>query len=72
MVDAGIYAWIKREQAAGNIFAGDDGFYVWAGTTPGGGYLDEYSLLEMVKYLAAKNALMQWEHEHDPAISGST
>jgi hypothetical protein len=69
--DAGIYEWIKREEAAGNIFEGDDGYYVWDPHTPGGGFLNEYGLIVMAKYLQAKNAAWDWQIQHDPAISGT-
>lgn len=69
--DAGIYAWIMREETQGHIFAGDDGCYLWDPSTAGRGFLNEYALHEMMKYLQAKNALLQWHHQHDPAIGGS-
>lgn len=73
-VDRGIWEWIKREEERGNIFPGDDGFYVWDPSDSPGvnrGFLNEYALLEMAKYLQARNAHMQWQHEHDPAIGGA-
>lgn len=70
MKDSGIYAWIKREEDNGNIYAEVDGYWVWSPThaNSGGGFLNEYALLEMVKYLQARNAFWSWQIDHDPAI----
>jgi hypothetical protein len=72
--DAAIWHWIKREEAAGNIFPSDDGYYVWnpdGDRSKGGGFLNEYALIEMTKYLQARNAAWDWQIQHDPAIGGS-
>jgi hypothetical protein len=68
--DAGIYAWIKREEGNGHIYQEVDGFWVWApqGTQ---GFLNEYALGEMIDYLRARNAPWQWQIDHDPAIAGT-
>lgn len=71
-IDAGIYAWVKREESEGRIYQEVDGFFVWSPchAKDSAGFLNEYALLEMVKYLTAKNALWQWQIDHDPVISG--
>lgn len=71
IADKGIYEWIKREERLGNIYCEVDGYYVWC-PTPSAytGFVNEYGLLEMAKFLAAKNALWDWQIQHDPAIGG--
>lgn len=64
--DAGLYEWIKREEA-NNIYQEIDGFWVWAPTA--GGFLNEYALTKMVEYLTAKNAAWNWQIQNDPVIS---
>jgi hypothetical protein len=66
--DSGMYAWIKREEAAGRIYMEVDGFWVWEPTKLGGGFLNEYALTKMVEYLTAKNAFWNWQINNDPAI----
>jgi hypothetical protein len=63
------YDWIKREEAAGNIYPEVDGFYVWT-PAANGGSLNEHALIEMAQYLHARNAYWQWQIDHDPAIGG--
>jgi hypothetical protein len=67
--DAALYEWIKREEAAGNIYQEVDGMWVWA--PKGGGFLNEYALNAMAEYLTARNAFWTWQINHDPAIGGS-
>ena len=75
MSDAGIYAWIRREEDAGNIYPEVDGYYVWCPThnpCGHGGTYNEYCLTKMVEYLKAKNSLWHWIINNDPTISGGT
>ena len=60
--------WIKREEAAVNIYQAIDGFYVW-GPEKLNGSLNEGGLLFMAEYLKAKNALWQWTIDHDPVLN---
>jgi hypothetical protein len=71
--DIGIWEWIKREEAAGNIYEEMDGMWVWAPwhTRTNGGFLNEYALTQMAEYLTARNAYWTWQINHDPAIGGS-
>ncbi len=64
--DAGLYEWIKREEAENRIYQEVDGFWVWAPTA--GGFVNEYALTKMVEYLAARNAFWSWQIDNDPAI----
>lgn len=68
--DAGLYEWIKREEAAGNIYQEVDGFWVW-GPMGTHGSLNEYALSKMVEYLTARNAFWTWQINNDPALGGS-
>lgn len=69
--DAGLYQWIKREEAADRIYQEVDGFWVWAPGKDGGGFLNEYALTKMVEYLTARNAFWSWQINNDPAVGGS-
>lgn len=70
--DTGLYEWIKREEASGNIYQELDGYWVWAPgkTLNKGGFLNEYALSKMVEYLTARNAYWTWQINNDPAIGG--
>jgi hypothetical protein len=68
--DRAIYEWVKREAQEGRIYKEIDGFYVWSPASDSG-FLNEHVLTAMAKYLAARNAVWEWQIQHDPAIGQS-